>query len=1080
VSLSEGIARPNMTFIPAGNSARCRRLRRARTTATHLLALLTLLSILVLPTSVEGAQPAISNGQGPEVDAVSATLTWQTDIPSTSQVVLVDGSEDSTPTRRTPENISLVTTHKVVVSNLVPDTKYFAYVVSRGPDGAASSTFPRFVSFRTATISPTTPADYSLRAHGPAAIPAGSDLYFTVHSTLLSGLPAHLYYRGVDGLPPEAQIHLICRAYMPVINESGDCLTDAATGDYYAWNGTDMDNASEETVVRLRTASVTPPGQYSITLFTESGTARHSVTYRFEVTSPPQPIRERTLSTAPAIPGLRAWEGAMLALGSKWCDLNQQFAFGVESQVWYYDGGRVFLQMADYTGNPRWLDCARTILAQYQDNILSRGGGVQGWRIFPHGLTMNHLRNADAGSREAVLAIAKNSAFAPTSGANGPDLIRETAYIVETYVKEQQITGVPNPHLGKAVDFLLGDFDVIFRSDADAFQQSFFDGLAAEALIQYYEATSDPRVPPAIKAMLDFIWDNCWDQTSHMLKYSPLAVPGVFDTVSNNLVAPAFAWYWNLTGDSTYLTRGDELFQHALDQDISYSGKIFAQNYHWSFDYVRWRQGGRFSASHPAGNTLQLLHGVPFPSVNAVSATSASVIWRNDVPATGQVEFGASAGYEYATSIDLVPDTTHTVSLTGLAPNTLYHYRVRGVDAAGNIQISSDNTFTTPPVGFQASEGPWFNLAWPFRKKIVIDGTKISGLAPLQNFPVLISIEAKELSHGSSGGSVARPDGGDIVFADAKGVRLSSELESYESRTGAVVAWVRLPALTPGADTQFFVYFGNAGASDSARQSVWDSDFNAVWHLSGGLDGASGLDSSGNGRNASVVSVLAEPAAVGVGGTFSGEFTPTYMAVPRAAGTLVAGGALTVEAWVKPVITNPGVIVSNFSPDRKQGFELEISNEAETALPVSLKIGNSAGVYSRETVGTLQRQVWSHVVATFDGKDVRLYINGQLAPSVATGSPVDRVESSIQDLNIGRSPFFTRFNAYYYWGGLDEIRISSTVRSDAWIAAEYKNQSSPKTFYRLGPAEARPLLDLIVIADSSLRSMPAAAACGCR
>ena len=50
------------------------------------------------------------------------------------------------------------------------------------------------------------------------------------------------------------------------------------------------------------------------------------------------------------------------------------------------------------------------------------------------------------------------------------------------------------------------------------------------------------------------------------------------------------------------------------------------------------------------------------------------------------------------------------VVLGGLAANTLYHYRVRSSDAANNLALSGDLTFTTlaaadttPPV----FRGPW-------------------------------------------------------------------------------------------------------------------------------------------------------------------------------------------------------------------------------------------------------------------------------------------------------------------------------------------------------------------------------------
>ena len=39
--------------------------------------------------------------------------------------------------------------------------------------------------------------------------------------------------------------------------------------------------------------------------------------------------------------------------------------------------------------------------------------------------------------------------------------------------------------------------------------------------------------------------------------------------------------------------------------------------------------------------------------------------------------------------------TSHSASLSGLAANTLYHYRVKSRDAAGNLATSGDFTFTT-------------------------------------------------------------------------------------------------------------------------------------------------------------------------------------------------------------------------------------------------------------------------------------------------------------------------------------------------------------------------------------------------
>ena len=58
----------------------------------------------------------------------------------------------------------------------------------------------------------------------------------------------------------------------------------------------------------------------------------------------------------------------------------------------------------------------------------------------------------------------------------------------------------------------------------------------------------------------------------------------------NLLIAPAFAWMYQQTGDTTYRDRGDQIFAGGVKGAISTDGKQFNQNYMWSFDYVKWRQ----------------------------------------------------------------------------------------------------------------------------------------------------------------------------------------------------------------------------------------------------------------------------------------------------------------------------------------------------------------------------------------------------------------------------------------------------------------------------------------------------------
>lgn len=93
------------------------------------------------------------------------------------------------------------------------------------------------------------------------------------------------------------------------------------------------------------------------------------------------------------------------------------------------------------------------------------------------------------------------------------------------------------------------------------------------------------------------------------------------------------------------------------------------------------------------------------PSASNITATTTSVTWTTNEPATSQVEYGLTTAYGSLTPLDATLVTLHAVTLTGLSASTLYHYRVSSKDAAGNLATSADLTFTTaapdttPPTG---------------------------------------------------------------------------------------------------------------------------------------------------------------------------------------------------------------------------------------------------------------------------------------------------------------------------------------------------------------------------------------------
>ena len=80
---------------------------------------------------------------------------------------------------------------------------------------------------------------------------------------------------------------------------------------------------------------------------------------------------------------------------------------------------------------------------------------------------------------------------------------------------------------------------------------------------------------------------------------------------------------------------------------------------------------------------------------SGISTTQATVTWTTDEASDTQVDWGPTASYGSSTTLDSALATSHTATITGLSAGTLYHYRAKSRDAAGNLQTGSDNTFTS-------------------------------------------------------------------------------------------------------------------------------------------------------------------------------------------------------------------------------------------------------------------------------------------------------------------------------------------------------------------------------------------------
>jgi len=97
--------------------------------------------------------------------------------------------------------------------------------------------------------------------------------------------------------------------------------------------------------------------------------------------------------------------------------------------------------------------------------------------------------------------------------------------------------------------------------------------------------------------------------------------------------------------------------------------------------------------SAPSGDTTP--PALSAIGVSQVTSAGASVGWTSNEASDSQVEYGPTIAYGSVTTPNSSLVLTHTQVLGSLAAGTLYHCRARSRDAAGNLALSGDVTFTT-------------------------------------------------------------------------------------------------------------------------------------------------------------------------------------------------------------------------------------------------------------------------------------------------------------------------------------------------------------------------------------------------
>ena len=366
----------------------------------------------------------------------------------------------------------------------------------------------------------------------------------------------------------------------------------------------------------------------------------------------------------------------------------------------------------------------------------------------------------------------------------------------------------------------------------------------------------------------------------------------------------------------------------------------------------------------------------------------------------------------------------------------------------------TDGIVLTQTVSVTFNSVPWYNNAWSYRKAILVSHTNVA--ANLTNFPVLISRTDNYLR------SHALTNGYDILFTSADGTnKLAHEIEKYTSSNGTLVSWVKVPFLSSTTDTILYLYYGNASTTNQQdATNVWDSSFRAVWHCreSSGTSLADATVNTNRGTFAGSPSAPTWSSGGQIGNALAFDGVDDYLTIPHSTSLNISGKAITISGWYR--ITNTvsdQVIFGKFynadmsSPYYQYGMEFESSTRE-----VVFFFGSSGSLKGPWGV-TPTLSTWQYIAFTYDGTNVNGYLNSNAPIATAETSSIT---ARSQELRIGED----NNSAQPYLGCIDELRVSSIVRSAGWLATEYANQSSPATFSIAGSQEISPMPRLAITA----------------
>ena len=231
--------------------------------------------------------------------------------------------------------------------------------------------------------------------------------------------------------------------------------------------------------------------------------------------------------------------------------------------------------------------------------------------------------------------------------------------------------------------------------------------------------------------------------------------------------------------------------------------------------------------------------------------------------------------------------------------------------------------------------------------------------------------------------------GADLRFTtDEAGTRvIPHEVVNWDIDNSEAEVHVQIPTLYYNTDTTIYVWYGNGDALPYGRELytfndlINDANLQGYWRLE-----SDGTDETANSYDLTDVN---SPSYVsGMFGNGVDLETSSNQCLSGAASGLNFSGSFSISCWVKPEsTTNYKAFASRWDAvgginTRSYFFGFGYLTDNRPALYISSD-GTDAGSHVALSPDAIPNGEYSHVVGTYDGSNIRIYVNGVLKQTTA-------------------------------------------------------------------------------------------------